>query len=444
MRFPGGSGRIAAVLLGALLLGVAPLGVPQAASAMTGGNAPAVGGPVIRALPLPQPGDGDLQGIFCTSSVSCWAVGFFVTGGETQLNEVLRWNGSAWSQVGVPSPGGTADGDSSHLYAVRCTSPRNCWAVGDYQRLEGARFSQALHWNGRTWSLVPTPQPGGTAGGSFSSLFDVVCWSAASCWAVGADGTLGSARPVERNEALHWNGRKWALVPTPDPGGTAANDANVLDGVRCPAARSCLAVGGTGKVISTTGAGLNEVLRWNGRKWLKAAVPSPGGPPDHGGFSELLSLTCTSPTNCWAAGADGAFGSTVLSQLLRWNGRRWSQASIPEPGGTSGPATQQLSAVTCSSAANCWAVGSYIPSGGETVSTLNEAIHWDGASWTLVVTPDPGGFDASDISELNAVRCTSRTSCWAVGLAGQSGATVGNQALHWDGVSWAADKAAVQ
>jgi hypothetical protein len=271
-------------------------------------------------------------------------------------------------------------------------------------------------------------------------LSDVACRSSADCWAVGSYTLPSEDGIVSRNEALHWNGRKWALEHTPDPAGTTGNDANWLAGVRCPAAHNCIAVGVMDTVTDTGTADLNEVLHWDGKKWRTVAVPSPG-PANGGGFSELASLTCTSPASCWAAGVYGTVGdnmpSTILSQVLHWNGSRWSRASIPEPGGTSGFASQGLVGITCASAADCWAVGDYVPSGGVGLATLNQALHWDGDTWSLVATPDPGGVDSSGFSELAGVRCAGRANCWAVGLI-ELPAGVSSQVLHWDGATWSA------
>jgi hypothetical protein len=66
-----------------------------------------------------------------------------------------------------------------------------------------------------------------------------------------------------QNEALHWNGRRWSLVKTPNPGGTTLNRSNVLLGVRCTSASSCWAVGKQ----STGGNFHQEILFWNGGKW---------------------------------------------------------------------------------------------------------------------------------------------------------------------------------
>ena len=158
----------------------------------------------------------------------------------------------------VPRPG-----SSSELSGISCTSPGDCWAVGDFTSGSGAQLNQALHWNGRKWSLVPTPDPGQMAQRAFDSLVGVRCISASNCWAVGSFASPGNG-VFELNQALHWNGRHWSLVPTPDPGGLGNDDSSGLTAIRCPSPASCWAVG----VVSTKGqANLNEILHWNGAGW---------------------------------------------------------------------------------------------------------------------------------------------------------------------------------
>jgi hypothetical protein len=272
---------------------------------------------------------------------------------------------------GVPQPG-----EESRLDGVYCISPANCWAVGGYAPT-GANFqvNEALHWNGSTWSVVTTPQPGGTAAGDVNVLSDVVCATATNCWAGGYHAMDGDAL-VFLNEVLHWNGAAWSVVATPEPGGTSDHDFNFVSAIRCPAAASCLAVGsyGTG---GTTFTEFNEALRWNGTGWSQAATPNPGGTGD-GGFSTLDGLGCSSASNCWAGG-DYTSAQATLNQVLHWNGTAWSQITVPNPAGTAGAASNTITFITCTSATNCWAVGYELPSSG---TLLNEALRWNGSAWS--------------------------------------------------------------
>jgi hypothetical protein len=211
-----------------------------------------------------------LNGVRCTSAGNCWAVGGFVPGAAIGraaiLNQILHWNGRKWSQVSAPDPGSTGAGAINVLDGVVCTSSGNCWAAGAYGPPvhPAVNLNQALHWNGRKWSLVATPDPGGTTAGADNELLDVTCTSPASCWAVGDYGNRNISGGSLLNQALHWNGHTWSLIPTPDPGGMASGAANFLNGIRCPSPVSCWAVGdsqASGQVE------MNQALHWNGHRW---------------------------------------------------------------------------------------------------------------------------------------------------------------------------------
>jgi hypothetical protein len=375
-----------------------------------------------------------LEAVNCISSSDCWAVGTYARNGAG-LNQVLRWNGTTWSQVKVASPGGKASSDTSELFGVRCYSSTDCWAVGDYVH-GGAQLNEALHWNGSKWSVVSMPDPGGKASGGVNELVDVWCTAASNCWAAGQDGAYSGPNETVFNQALRWNGSKWKAVATPDPGGTAANDASALGGVRCASASNCWAVGSYGAISPFLLR--NEALHWNGTKWSLATTPDPGGTSTND-FNELASLSCPTATSCWAAGEYGTEGAqlTSLNQALHWNGTKWSQVTTPNPDGTGSGASNLLTSVACPSASTCWAAGDYGSVRGGVGAVLNEALHWNGTKWSLVATPDPGGTANGDSNSLNGVRCASARSCWAVGTQ-IPGPYDLNEALLWNGSKWSA------
>jgi hypothetical protein len=49
-------------------------------------------------------------------------------------------------------------------------------------------------------------------------------------------------------------------------------------------------------------------------------------------------------------------------------------------------------------------------------ATKNQVLHWTASGrWRRVTVPEPGGTAPGDNNNLNAVRCASATDCWAVG-----------------------------
>ncbi len=317
---------------------------------------------------------------------------------------------------------------------MRCAGPKDCWAVGYYTGRR-AYLNQALHWNGSRWSKVRTPNPAGTTSARVNELFDVTCLSASACWAVGEDGSQGMAM-VARNEVLRWNGHAWSSVRVPQPAGSTSPDFNFLNGIRCSSASRCLAVGADG-TVSVPITLRNEVLRWNGTRWSLQKTPQPGGTLP-GNVNFLIGLTCASATSCWAAGADGTYSSpmTLVNEVLHWNGTKWRLSAVPDPDGTGSGAVNQLSGAFCANSRDCWAVGEYGSVQGGSGTILTEAVHWNGAKWSRVKTPNPAGTANQDNNELFSVRCARPYNCWAVGQSQGASGRSRNLLLHWNGKAW--------
>jgi hypothetical protein len=379
--------------------------------------------------------------VSCTSASNCWAVGYDVKAGEQ--NEALHWNGSTWKVVTTPQPGGTAAGAFNSLFGVRCIAASSCWAVGTYGS-GGAELNQALFWNGSAWSMVPTPNPAGSSQGDFNNLFDVGCTSASNCWAVGQDGVLLSNGETIFNQILHWDGSTWSYLLPPQPGGNSTNDASALQSVRCQSANACWAVGTYGFVGSPTTL-QNEILIWDGSEWVTTTAPNPAGTAAND-VNTLSSVTCSSAggtlagADCWAVGTYGTetnSAATLANQTLHWHNNNWTLVGSPDPDGTGGGAQNGLFGVSCTSTSNCWAVGyyGYIDSSGQGL-IANQALRWNGHAWSLVSTPQPAGTSNQDENKLESVRCATAKSCWAVGTEQPAGMAEKNQALHWNGSTW--------
>lgn len=360
---------------------------------------------------------GEFADVACVSASDCWAVGYYENNASAKLGQLFRFYRQTWMKVPIPEPGGKRSADYDNLAAVACTASSDCWAVGSYGDSTGAKLNEALHWDGRKWSLVATPQPGRSASSADQNeLTDVVCVSASDCWAVGAYTNRSGAY---LNEALHWNGKHWRKRSTPDPSGTSGDVMNVAGGVACSSSSDCLSVG---YGYTSAGANVNEALRWNGRTWSAMATPQPGGTTS-GDYSFLQGLACSSASECWAGGGYENSSSAYVNETLRWNGKRWAQVSAPNPGGALAGDANELFDVSCAAAADCWAVGRYTNSSGV---ELNEALRFGGKRWHTTSTPDPGGISGSGAaSQLLGVTCAAAASCWSVGsYADASGRTL--------------------
>jgi hypothetical protein len=111
---------------------------------------------------------------------------------------------------------------------------------------------------------------------------------------------------------------------------------------------------------------------------------------------------------------------------------RCSSAASCWAGGTYGQdAANELNGVACSADANRWAVGD-----DDVTVALNEILHWTGHKWAIARVPQPAGTATGSSHYLASVFCVSATDCWAVGYTQGSGLPEVNQILHWTGKKW--------
>lgn len=357
--------------------------------------------PVPSPPPVPVPGSGSLTGVSCTSAARCTAVGSELTTAATsQAPLAYRWNGSRWTAQRIPNP--VFLGEGSELSAVWCTSRRACTAVG--QRGSGVFASLAERWDGRRWVVQPTQnRPGNDTG-----LEGVACASAVSCTAAGFHITPGG---LLLTLAEHWDGTRWARQHTPSPPAGPGTGGGALDGIGCPAAAACTAVGDANLVPPV-------IERWNGATWTMQHSPRVRPGP-----GQLSSVSCPAAAVCLAAGSRGSGASPHAPALAeRWNGTTWAIQTIPEPSGT---VSSYLNGISCSSPVACTAVGGRVSRSSRGM-TLAE--RWNGKAWVVQDTPSPPGGD----SVFNAVSCPSATTCVAVGQDSS-----GPLAARWNGKTWA-------
>ncbi|MDQ3928636.1 MAG: hypothetical protein M3328_05755, partial [Chloroflexota bacterium] len=131
-----------------------------------------------------------------------WAVGAYTTGRGLQAARILHWDGRQWAQVASPELASS----EYNLLGVSALSATDAWAVGT--RTEDGRTRTLVeHWDGQSWSVLPSPNTSHPE----NILYSVVAVARDDVWAAGRDGIAGDARPL----MLHWNGSNWSNVELP-------------------------------------------------------------------------------------------------------------------------------------------------------------------------------------------------------------------------------------
>jgi hypothetical protein len=166
-------------------------------------------------------------------------------GTETTLVE--HWNGSQWALGNARNPGA----GTNRLYGVE-TLAGQAWAVG-FSSAHRYRGEQALLEHkvaGHPWALVQSPI--GRTNGELDSISGS---SPSDVWMVANHGVHGLARSV----TAHWDGSSWTRVPSGAPG-----VQSVLLGVSDRGAQATWAVGESADAGGTA-ATLREIwndTRW--------------------------------------------------------------------------------------------------------------------------------------------------------------------------------------
>jgi len=321
--------------------------------------------------------------------------------GTTGLTDTWTWDGIGWTQQHpANSPAG-----SSYAW-MAAYDPSN------QQVLLGATGGDIFAWKGLNWNPLggPDPSPVPRANGSMAD-------NTATDRVMLFGGRSDQSPASYLGDLWAWYQDSWQpygpapRLPTPA----------WLNGVTATSGRNAWAVGADG----TPAAPLVE--HWNGRRWKQ--VPS-GLPPSSDGVVSLAGVAATSATNAWTVGTIGT--QYLFSLADRWDGHKWTESDIPEPGGFGGSTV--LTGVAASSAKDAWAVGNSVLDATETL-----VLHWNGNGWVQVPSPSPAGTGSTAASQLQAVTAPSPTNAWAVGAAstGHSPGPWTTVTEHWNGTTWA-------
>lgn len=398
-----------------------------------------VPGPSAGTVPL-------LYGVVALSTNDVWAVGW--TGGSSgPVTLTLHWNGSSWSVVPSPNPSSTYN----YLWGVTAFDTNNVWAVGDFNALGGHGQVLLLKWNGSAWTQVPGDNTGpdglqftlkaasavsqndvwsvGTNSHALAEHWNGSQWSIVSAPNTGVgdnilNGVSGTSSTnvwevgyfwfgtENRTLIHHWDGAAWSIVPSPNE----FKRLNALNGVAAISPSDAWVVGAasSGQAFDQT----TLILHWNGTNWSIIPSPNPGI-----WFNRLYGVAANSANDVWAVGSLTNPSEYSKTLIEHWDGTSWSVIPSPNVPGVN----NELYGVVALAPNDVWAVGYY---GVVDFDTL--IMHWNGSAWTIVPSPSPQ--TTSNI--LSAVSGTAANDVWAVGRTRSPGFFTGTLIEHWNGNSW--------
>jgi hypothetical protein len=363
---------------------------------------------------IPGPGGTvtTVDAVSCASPGNCGAGGEY-SGGEAF---VASETGGVWgSAEELPGSATLNTGGLALVDAISCTAPGDCSAAGTYAsgNINNGEALTATETNG-TWGDAQEVA-GALNAGESGQAFTVSCASAGNCSAGGI--YLDNAGDYQAFIVSQENGTWGTAEEVP---GTAALNAGgnaAVESVSCPSAGNCVAVG---NYSDTPGSGEDQafLLTETDGAWGSAgAIPSLASLSSDG-TSYVTSVSCPSAGNCGAVGTY-TDGNTGIDQafIVGESGGTWGNAQlVPGVAGINvAGGNSAAGGISCPSAGNCSVTGTYANDTEAFVATQA-----NGAWGTAQTMPGMDALDVGDYIVINTMSCGAAGDCTVGGYYSSS------------------------
>jgi uncharacterized protein YunC (DUF1805 family) len=415
------AGRSAAMIF-AVTAAVCPLAFAGAGQAAAGTQMPAgaraagLAGTWHAAQKVPgtatlnKGGNAQVQSVSCASAGNCSAGGYYTdSSGHHQVFVVSEVNGTWRTAIEVPGSGALNKGGNANVFSVSCGSAGNC-SAGGYYTTDSYGHTQAFvvsEVNGTWHTAIKVPGTAALNQHGNAEVNSVSCASAGNCSAGGyyKDGSWHYQAFVVSEVNGTWH------TAIKVPGSAVLNqrgNAGVTS-VSCASAGNCSA-GGQYVGGSSWGSLPFVVSQVNGTWHTAREVPGTAT-LDHGG-AWVVSVSCASAGNCSAGGSyhDSSGGQQVfvVSQV---NGTWRTARQVPGTAALNSGGAADVYSVSCASAGNCSAGGSYW-TGSWHAFVVSEV---NGTWRTAIEVPATATLSQGKGAWLDSVSCASAGNCSAGG-----------------------------
>jgi len=271
-------------------------------------------------------------------------------------SSVPTWQ--AAKAVALPSDG--VNLPQGFLPTLSCPSAGNCLAGGSYLSSTGATEGLVVSEVNGAWKSGVTLSPPSNAGQNPGVSVDTVsCASAGNCVAAGnyalSDGSMEPFYAVETSGT--WDQAKEVALPS---NALASGQNSEVMSMSCPSVGNCSAIGTYLNQTTALGQVLGFTLKEASGSWSSAAQIVLPATANTNPYLTVHQLSCASAGNCTAVGSYvNSNGNTVALLLNETNGT-WASALTPAlPANASAYAGAVLGEVTCHAVGTCTAFGTY-------------------------------------------------------------------------------------
>jgi hypothetical protein len=371
---------------------------------------------------------GSLGNVACSSPGNCATGGDYIDrNGRNQAFVVSEKNGTWGTAIEVPGLAALNTGGNATLMWLSCGSAGNCAAGGSYNNGPGRGQAFVVSEKNGTWGRA-IEVPGSAALSGAAGYAEVDAVSCASAGNCTAAGTYSRKTDQQAFVVSEKNGTWGRAIEVP---GLAAHDANApvgVSAVSCASAGNCAVVGSYAAAPPLAFAVSQKNGSWGN------AIEVPGSLSLEG--ITLASVSCASAGNCTAAGSFGdRYGEGILAPLVvsEKNGT-WGKATLVP--GTAADSRNGAGPVSCASAGNCVVGGDVAPIIYGPYQAF-VASQQNGTWGKATGLPGLTALNASGNASVDSVSCESAGNCAAGGYyedsAGHTQAFVVSENSGWWG-----------
>jgi hypothetical protein len=350
---------------------------------------------------LNKGGFANVNSISCVAPGDCAAAGSYADSSLDNQAFVADEVAGTWQRAREVPGTAALNMFSANALSVSCASAGNCAVGGFYENAD--QDSQAFVASEVHGIWHPAAPVRGTTGAG-AAVSSVSCAGAGDCVAGGYfTDRAGGEQAFVADET---QGR-WGSAITVAASLNIAGNAYVTS-VSCAAVGNCAAGG-----YYSVKPGQTEAFSVDERRGVWSAAHEVAGALNAGLFGNINSVSCASPGNCAAGGSytDGA-GDTQAFLVTERSGV-WS-AARRVAGGLNTGGNARVDTISCPSAGNCGAGGSYTSTArGQQAFVVGER-H---GVWTAA-RQVAGALNTSGDTSADAISCPSAGNCAAGGEYG--------------------------
>jgi hypothetical protein len=359
---------------------------------------------------LNQGGDAEIQAMSCAAAGNCSAGGLYTDStGHEQAFVVSQVNGTWHAAMEVPGTAALNVRGAAATTAVSCASVGSCSAGGSYRGPSGNHVFVVSQVNGTWQKAIEVPGIGALGRDQIAWIYSVSCASAGNCSAGGT--YLDNSGSFQAFVVSQTGGTWHTAIEVPGTAALNQGGSAQVGSVSCVSAGICTAVGG---YADSSGHGQAFVASQTGGTW-HTAVKVPGTAAlNQGGNAYAATVSCRSAGNCSAGGsyADSAGHRQpfVVSQV---NGIWHTAIEVPGTAALNQGGDALIFSLSCGAAGNCSAGGYYTDGAGHDQAFV---VSQTGGTWhTAVEVPGSAALNRGGGADTAAMSCAAAGNCGAGG-----------------------------